>query len=162
LSNPFFQRFDGADCIHLSLVVTLFDIKNYIYINYIAFILILVVWFQPNRGSDRKARAALLLEWSNFRTLLPVSLDRTALAALQDNPALASLTALLLSDGGYAPLNPSPWIVKLNPQLVLLGVAAGNPRNLPDAETLAALQGYTLLRTDRNGWIELATDGEQL
>jgi len=26
----------------------------------------------------------------------------------------------------------------------------------------AALQGYNLLRTDRNGWIELATDGEQL
>ena len=25
-----------------------------------------------------------------------------------------------------------------------------------------ALVGYTLLRTDQNGWIELATDGEQL
>ncbi len=27
---------------------------------------------------------------------------------------------------------------------------------------LAAVEGYTLLRTDRNGWIELTTDGKQL
>ena len=53
-------------------------------------------------------------------------------------------------------------IARLNPQLVLLSVAAGNPRNLPDAETLQALQGYTLLRTDQNGWIELSADGEQM
>jgi hypothetical protein len=24
------------------------------------------------------------------------------------------------------------------------------------------VDGYTLLRTDRNGWIQLSTDGEQL
>jgi hypothetical protein len=24
------------------------------------------------------------------------------------------------------------------------------------------MHGYTLLRTDRNGWIELSTDGEQM
>jgi hypothetical protein len=27
---------------------------------------------------------------------------------------------------------------------------------------LELLQGYTVLRTDRNGWIELSTDGEQM
>jgi len=27
---------------------------------------------------------------------------------------------------------------------------------------LEAIKGYTLLRTDRNGWIELTTDGEQM
>jgi hypothetical protein len=35
-------------------------------------------------------------------------------------------------------------------------------RNIGKPETLEAVQGYTLLRTDRNGWIELSTDGEQL
>jgi hypothetical protein len=44
----------------------------------------------------------------------------------------------------------------------LLSVAAGDRRNLPDAETLQALEDYTLLRTDQNGWIELSTDGEKL
>jgi beta-lactamase superfamily II metal-dependent hydrolase len=32
----------------------------------------------------------------------------------------------------------------------------------PDPQVLQALEGRTLLRTDRNGWIELTTDGEQL
>jgi hypothetical protein len=29
-------------------------------------------------------------------------------------------------------------------------------------ETLEVVEGYTLLRTDRNGWIELSTDGERM
>jgi beta-lactamase superfamily II metal-dependent hydrolase len=33
---------------------------------------------------------------------------------------------------------------------------------LPSPETLDAVQGYTLLRTDRNGWIEVTTDGERM
>jgi beta-lactamase superfamily II metal-dependent hydrolase len=45
---------------------------------------------------------------------------------------------------------------------MLLSVASGDRQGLPDAETLDALQGYTLLRTDCNGWIVLSTDGEQM
>jgi beta-lactamase superfamily II metal-dependent hydrolase len=41
-------------------------------------------------------------------------------------------------------------------------VVAGDREGLPSLETLAAVEGYTLLRTDRNGWIQLSTDGEQL
>jgi beta-lactamase superfamily II metal-dependent hydrolase len=44
----------------------------------------------------------------------------------------------------------------------LLSVAAGDPDGLPDLATLDALKGYNLLRTDRNGWIELTTDGNQM
>jgi beta-lactamase superfamily II metal-dependent hydrolase len=33
---------------------------------------------------------------------------------------------------------------------------------MPSKETLEAVEGYTLLRTDQNGWIELSTDGEQM
>ena len=44
----------------------------------------------------------------------------------------------------------------------LLSVAAGDPDGLSDPATLEALQGYNLLRTDRNGWIELSTDGNQM
>jgi len=35
-------------------------------------------------------------------------------------------------------------------------------QGLPSPETLEAVKGYNLLRTDRNGWIELSTDGEQM
>ena len=39
---------------------------------------------------------------------------------------------------------------------------ADDLRGLPDLEGLEAIEGYNLLRTDQNGWIELTTDGEQL
>jgi beta-lactamase superfamily II metal-dependent hydrolase len=72
------------------------------------------------------------------------------------------VTALLLADSGYAPANPPEWIDKMHPQVVLLSVATGDREGRPDQEMLLALEGYTLLRTDKNGWIELTTDGEQL
>lgn len=46
--------------------------------------------------------------------------------------------------------------------VVLLSVSSGDRQSLPTLETLDAVQHYTLLRTDRNGWIELTTDGEQM
>ena len=106
--------------------------------------------------------AVLLLEWRSFRALLPIGLDFDSLETLQGDRRLVPLTALLLADGGYAPLNPPEWIQRWNPKVVLLSVAAGDREGRPDAETMQALKDYTMLRTDRNGWIELSTDGEQL
>jgi predicted membrane metal-binding protein len=47
-------------------------------------------------------------------------------------------------------------------QLVLLNVEAADKTGLPSPETLESLAGYTLLRTDQNGWIEITTDGCQM
>jgi competence protein ComEC len=104
--------------------------------------------------------AVLLLEWQSFRALLPVGMDQAALAQLLDDPALTPVTALLLADGGAVALNPPEWIEKLAPRVVLLSAAAD--AGGPGPRVLDALQGYTLLRTDRNGWIELTTDGAQM
>ncbi len=112
--------------------------------------------------SANRRGAVLLLSYHHFRALLPISLDPEALESLQSDPALAGVNVLLLSDGGYAPANPPALIAKLHPGLALLSAAAGNRRNLPDSETLEAVQGYPLLRTDENGWIEVTTDGEQM
>jgi len=106
--------------------------------------------------------AALLLEWDRFRAVLPLGMDFESLEALQGDPSLAQVSALLLADCGYAPLNPPGWIEKLRPQVVLLSVSAGDRQGLPSSETLERVAGYTVLRTDRNGWIELTTDGEQM
>jgi competence protein ComEC len=70
--------------------------------------------------------------------------------------------ALLLAQSGYTPLNPPEWIARWQPQVILLSVEAGDEEGRPDVETLAAIEGYTVLRTDRNGWIRLSTDGERL
>ena len=72
------------------------------------------------------------------------------------------LDALLLADSGYAPSNPPEWIAKLRPEVILLSVGAKDWDGRPDPETIEAVQGYTLLRTDRSGWIEITTDGERM
>ncbi len=106
--------------------------------------------------------AVLLLEWKNFRALLPIGLDSETLEALQKDHSLESVTALLLAENGLAAVNPPEWVKKMQPGVLLLSVAAGNRKGLPSPELLTALEGYTLLRTDQDGWIELTTDGERL
>jgi competence protein ComEC len=106
--------------------------------------------------------AVLLMNWKKFRLLLPMGINFTALYAIQDNSAMRNISALLLPESGYAPLNPPEFISSLNPQLALLSVASADRTGLPSPETLEALQGYNLLRTDQNGWIELTTDGSQM
>ena len=106
--------------------------------------------------------AVLALEWDNFRVLLPVGMDFEALEGLLACQDLGPLSALLLADSGYAPLNPPELFDRMQPAVVLLSVEAGNREGLPSPEVLKALQGYTLLRTDRHGWIEITTDGEQM
>jgi beta-lactamase superfamily II metal-dependent hydrolase len=106
--------------------------------------------------------AVLFLEWRSFRLLLPMGLHEETLARLQHTPGLVPVTAYLMARRGDAAFNPPDWIRHLNPQVVFLSVAPGDRDGLPSPETLEALQGYNLLRTDRNGWIELTTDGEQM
>ncbi|MCX6034174.1 MAG: hypothetical protein NTV38_04240, partial [Chloroflexi bacterium] len=103
--------------------------------------------------------AVLLVEWQGFRALLPVGLNFDTLTELENGKAIGPVTALLLADSGYAQVNPPEWIAALRPQVVLLSVAAGDPDGLPDPSVLDGLAGITLLRTDRNGWITLSTDG---
>ncbi len=104
----------------------------------------------------------LQVTYGSFRLVLASGADPTvfdaASARLLDGP----VTAVLLADGGEAALNPPDWLVGLEPQVAIASLAAGDRRGLPSPETIQALGGRTLLRTDRNGWIELVTDGEQL
>ena len=112
--------------------------------------------------SAGKQGAILLLEWNNFRALLPLGAHEGDYETLRLGQSIGSVTTLLLADNGYAPLNPPDWINNLNPQLVLLSVAPDDPSGLPNRETLDALGGYSLLRTDQHGWIHIATDGNQM
>jgi beta-lactamase superfamily II metal-dependent hydrolase len=106
--------------------------------------------------------AVLLLSWGDFRVLLPMGMDFGALENLQSTSTMHNVSAVLLAESGYAPLNTPELISFLHPQLALLSVAPGDKTGLPSPETLEALEGYTLLRTDQNGWIEITTDGKQM
>jgi beta-lactamase superfamily II metal-dependent hydrolase len=106
--------------------------------------------------------AILLLEWDRFRALLPLGADLGSQENLRMGKDVGNVSVLLLADQGYAPLNSSAWISNLRPQLALLSVAADDRDGRPDRETLDALGGYSLLRTDQHGWIQITTDGEQM
>ncbi len=106
--------------------------------------------------------SVLLIEYKNFRTLLPIGVDTNTYPSLDNGKALDKIDVLLLADSGYFPSNPSDVIKNLNPQLVILSVAAGDKDGLPPQETLDALQGYSMLRTDRSGWISISTDGSEM
>jgi competence protein ComEC len=106
--------------------------------------------------------AVLLLEWNKFRALLPIGMNFTALEELRNGEEVGIVALLLLGDSGYAPINPPEWIANLNPQLIVLSVAAGDKDGLPHEGTLEATEDYPLLRTDENGWIEVTTDGKKM
>jgi competence protein ComEC len=104
----------------------------------------------------------LLLSWERFQMLMPIGADFDSMAALMKDPRYGELSALMLAESGYAPLNPPEWIRHWNPQLILLSVVAGDYDGRPSAEVLQAVEGYNLLRTDLNGWIEISTDGDEM
>jgi hypothetical protein len=91
-----------------------------------------------------------------------MGMDAETLDSLSYNMAIRNISAALLAESGYAPLNPPELIAFLHPQLALLSVAPADKTGLPSPETLEALEGYNLLRTDMNGWIQLTTDGKQI
>ncbi|HSK88014.1 MAG TPA: hypothetical protein VK880_06655, partial [Anaerolineales bacterium] len=106
--------------------------------------------------------AILLIEWQNFRALLPIGMSFEALDELRSGAGVGPVNVLLLADAGYTPSNPPEWIANLNPELVLLSVDAADENGMPDREVLESLKDYDLLRTDQNGWVEITTDGTQM
>jgi competence protein ComEC len=113
-------------------------------------------------SSCNEQGAVLLLQWENFRMLLPMGMDFEVMNELLKDTTMRNLSAVVLAESGYAPLNPPGFLSYLNPQLALLSVATADRSGLPSPETIQTLEGYNLLRTDLNGWIEILTDGEQM
>ncbi len=106
--------------------------------------------------------AVLLIEWKNFRTLLPIGMSFEALDELRNGASIGPVSVLSLADAGYAASNPSEWIANLNPEIVELSVDAADQNGMPDSSVLESVKDYELLRTDQNGWIEITTSGEQM
>ncbi len=106
--------------------------------------------------------AILSVEWYNFRVILPIGINFDMYNELKYGKTLAPVTAVLLSQSGYAPANPPQWLGNLKPQAAILSVAAGDFDGLPSPILLIALKDINLLRTDSNGWIDLASDGQNI
>jgi competence protein ComEC len=106
--------------------------------------------------------AVLLLEYKNFRALLPIGMSFEALDELEYGANVGPVSLLSLANSGDDASNPEEWVVNLSPELVILSVAAADENGMPDGEVLESVSGFSLLRTDENGWIEITTDGTQM
>jgi len=102
--------------------------------------------------------AILLLRWKKFRALLPVGINSKSLDILDNGRNIGPVNLLLLAQSGADPLTPTEWIWNLNPQFIVVNVSASDLSH-PGIDTLKAIQGYPVLRTDQEGWIEITTDG---
>jgi competence protein ComEC len=102
--------------------------------------------------------AVLLIQWQDFRALLPLGLDFDSLEALHDGLAVGRVELLLLADAGYAPLNSPEWLAQLDPAVIWL---AGNAADL-ELVTQAALGSRTVFDTGSNGWLRVSTDGHTM
>jgi competence protein ComEC len=105
--------------------------------------------------------AVLSIEMGNFKALLPIAVNFDVFSELKNGSGLGPVTALSISESGYAPSNPPDWLANLDPQVAILSVAAGDPNGLPSPDVLKAFENNNLLRTDQSGWIDLASDGRQ-
>lgn len=103
--------------------------------------------------------SVLLIQWKDFRALLPIGMDADTMESLEYGNVMGPVDVLLLADSGFFATTNVDWVQNLNPQLIVLSVEAGDPDGLPSPEALEASGGYNLLRTDRSGWIQVTTDG---
>jgi competence protein ComEC len=106
--------------------------------------------------------SVLLIQYGSFRVLLPIGVSEGTYESIEYGNTIGKVDVLLLAESGYAPSNPPDIFENLNPQLVVLSVAAGDMDGLPHQEVLESLEGYSMLRTDRNGWIDISTDGTEM
>jgi hypothetical protein len=83
--------------------------------------------------------AILLVEWGDFKALLPLGGGFNELEALKDGKQIGPVSALLLEDNGYAPSNPVEWIDNLSPEIVLLSVSSLDGGGTPSRETMEAV-----------------------
>jgi len=71
-------------------------------------------------------------------------------------------TVLELASNGVAKVNPKEWLDAVKPQVAVVIAEAGSRTAQPDDSVLSALGSARIYRTDRDGTIEIATDGQQL
>ena len=106
--------------------------------------------------------SVLVIHYKDFSAALPIGVSEGTLEELEFGNVIGKVDVLLLADAGFAQTNPPDLIENLNPQLGVLSVSAGDPNGMPPQETLDNLEGYSILRTDRNGWIDVSTDGAEM
>lgn len=100
--------------------------------------------------------ASVLLSMGSFQAFLPLGMEASQLAWLQEHP-IPDLELLLLADAGYRPLNPPEWLNAMDAEVYWLS-ADGQL----DAELQAYFDEHVLMPASTLGWLEIETDGNTM
>ncbi|MFN8217467.1 MAG: ComEC/Rec2 family competence protein [Solirubrobacterales bacterium] len=109
---------------------------------------------RPLADADPNSQALVLLaRWRGFRMLLSADAEAEAVP-LEPGP----LDVLKVAHHGSEDAGLAALLTRTRPRLAVISVGAGNPYGHPAAATLATLaaHGVRVLRTDRDGEVEIA------
>lgn len=103
----------------------------------------------------------LRLQYGRFSVLLSADvLAEAEKTLLSSGQPLDSLVLKVPHHGGDTSLT-LPFLQAVHPELAIISVGADNRFGHPDQVTLEKLEGIDTYRTDRQGSVEVATDGER-
>ncbi|MCR4406451.1 MAG: DNA internalization-related competence protein ComEC/Rec2 [Anaerolineae bacterium] len=108
------------------------------------------------------ASAVTRWTWGQVTFLLPGDIEQEVEAALVDSGQPLEATVLKAPHHGSDTSSSAAFLQAVNPQLVVISVGADNRFGHPSPEVLERLAGWTVLRTDERGTIEIVTDGTRL
>jgi competence protein ComEC len=113
-------------------------------------------------GSDINNNSLVLrVTMGRASFLLPGDLGEEGERSLLASTRPLGSIALKVPHHGSATAPFSPFLRQVGPQLAVISVGANNPFGHPAPQTLAQLEGVTILRTDEQGTIEIVTDGQR-
>ncbi len=104
----------------------------------------------------------LRLSYGGASFLLTSEVSDKATRTLLNSGQYLGATVLQLPSNGR--VSPDEWRKAARPQVVVIEAEEGNQKAQPDDSLLKRLNAdqIPVYRTDRNGTIEIATDGKQL
>ncbi len=104
------------------------------------------------------------LAWNEVSFLLAADADQEAEKEILYGGLVRDLHSDVLKVGHHGSrLSTSPaFLAAIDPQAAVISVGAGNLFGHPGEETLAAMEGVDLYRTDVHGTVTFTTDGERL
>ena len=91
--------------------------------------------------------------------LIPMEIDDASwFETVLSEDAQCCYTVMLLAGNGSLEFNPPAQIRRLNPMVILITSDPGQTSEISLSDT----QNGVLLTTERNGWVHIMTDGNQL
>ncbi len=113
----------------------------------------------PNRHS-----VVMRLAMGHFAALLTGDIDAHAEQEILARGEVGYATVLKVAHHGSATSTSAAWLDAIRPQIAVISVGAGNAHGHPNEQVLERLEaaGCRVYRTDKDGTIEIITDGEHV